>query len=65
MVSFMVVITDYRKYLVDLSLRISGYTTHLLLALNMALNFVLKHLAIFYSTSTEPKLKSRSKRQIP
>ena len=36
------------KYLVGLSLRISGYTTHSLLALNIALGFVLKHLAVFY-----------------
>lgn len=48
LVSFVVVITHYRKYLVGLSLRISGYTAHSLLALNIALGFVLKHLAIFY-----------------
>lgn len=34
LVSFVVVITHYRKYLVGLSLRISGYTTHSLLGLN-------------------------------
>ena len=47
LVTFEVVITDHAKYLVDINPRIGDDTTHLLLARYMALDFGLKHSAIF------------------
>ena len=47
LVTFEVVITDHAKYLVDMNPRIGDDTTHLLLARYMALDFGLKHSAIF------------------
>ena len=47
LVTFEVLITDDRKYLVDVNPRIGGDTTHLLLARHMALDIGLKHSAIF------------------
>ena len=47
LVTFEVLITDHGKYLVDVNPRIGGDTTHLLLARHMALEFGLKHSAIF------------------
>ena len=47
LVTFEVLITDHRKYLVDVNPRIGGDTTHLLLARYMALDIGLKHSAIF------------------
>ncbi|KAL9986731.1 hypothetical protein ACROYT_G000918 [Oculina patagonica] len=47
LVTFEVVITDHAKYLVDLNPRIGDDTTHLLLARYMALDYGLKHSAIF------------------
>lgn len=47
LVTFEVVITDHAKYLVDVNPRIGDDTTHLLLARYMALDFGLKHSAIF------------------
>ena len=47
LVTFEVLITDHGKYLVDVNPRIGGDTTHLLLARYMALEFGLKHSAIF------------------
>lgn len=47
LVTFEVIITDQGKYLVDLNPRIGSDTTHLLLAKYMALDFDLKHSAIF------------------
>jgi len=45
--TFEVLITDHGRYLVDLNPRISGETTHLLLARYMALDIGLKHSATF------------------
>lgn len=50
LVTFEILFTDYGKYLVDVNPRIGGDTTHLLLARYLALDFGLKHSAIFDQT---------------
>lgn len=50
LVTFEILFTDHGKYLVDVNPRIGGDTTHLLLARYLALDFGLKHSAIFDQT---------------